>query len=1007
MSQHELMPRVNGVQVHVPYLHISQHAAEGLPSSHPAARPRGFRLSVLTWVLAVTLPLTVLSIATHSYADVLLRPPADLSTTEDTAAKEAAAEAAAAAAQVARAHEEAAAQQAAAQQAAKAATDQAAAQPEAAKAPFTLPDGVPAAAWLGPTALIKQGLTALQWSQVSAQAQAELKNRYLDGFVYSPRIASIFAQHGIDGSFIAQRLGTNYLFGYNFLLAQQEFEPGATFNFVSTYLSLVLHAVPNIDVKFLNFRRVANAPILSRVLPRASSEPPLVMPYLKDTPLNPLPPQARPQLIYRPDSRVGPNMGQTWPEPWRELQDSFGPDWGAAQSAELVEPTRATPAMTIIDEARTLPGKRTEPLSADARSAQILQPDPSLTLPNGAQVPLYPAYAYDSDTSLRGAFVTGNAKVNSYWAELVDPSRIQQALEFLGLSSGDVIISDFNKRTFWRDRTLQYSLISEVSFLNRLAQCALTGSSLQPKVGASEVVSAAQIGQMMTWAHTENLVDHALIAAQTQRQAADRVKSSALSASLRASSQQAKEAVSGKDVVIPTEPGRSAPAYNAAAVVPRPPVLTALQQQRQDICKQVLDVAVVAVFNQDGKIVRLSNGRGNDDLSRYHKYYVLYGKSNVLDGGSVNNQQQIYRYAGLVSDEQGRVVSFALAVPLGPHFSVYEGSKLLTEILQAALLLPSSHDSSVGLALQACERVAAASTELYGSKFGANNVFSAVGEGDVSLLKMPLTNFGLSAEARQAQTEMQHGRQLNADAPVSARPPAQPEEQVAGHVLTLQSTQRSGGDSWVQSRKQAQERITHHPLLDGRTGAASKNSAAELNLAQVATQSTTNDYASYRQGMLNDIKSERYPHTEDSAELMTMLEDDKHGLEGKEVLHAREGRTAGSVRRSVFANSVLAKAQDQAEQVEAGVSAELVEQNAHQQRQDFYDVIDEISRQETPVSALERQSMVRASTEAAQSALIMKDIAEQRRAQTQNAASQREAEAKQHSATSRAVTSER
>lgn len=325
MSQHELMPRVNGVQVHVPYLHISQHAAEGLPSSHPAARPRGFRLSVLTWVLAVTLPLTVLSIAPHSYADVLLRPPADLSTTEDTAAKEAAAEAAAAAAQVARAHEEAAAQQAA-----KAATDQAAAQPEAAKAPFTLPDGVPAAAWLGPTALIKQGLTALQWSQVSAQAQAELKNRYLDGFVYSPRIASIFAQHGIDGSFIAQRLGTNYLLGYNFLLAQQEFEPGATFNFVSTYLSLVLHAVPNIDVKFLNFSRVANAPILSRVLPRASSEPPLVMPYLKDTPLNPLPPQARPQLIYRPDSRVGPNMGQTWPEPWRELQDSFGPDGGAA-----------------------------------------------------------------------------------------------------------------------------------------------------------------------------------------------------------------------------------------------------------------------------------------------------------------------------------------------------------------------------------------------------------------------------------------------------------------------------------------------------------------------------------------------------------------------------------------------------------------------------------------------------------------------------------------------------
>ena len=43
-------------------------------------------------------------------------------------------------------------------------------------------------------------------------------------------------------------------------------------------------------------------------------------------------------------------------------------------------------------------------------------------------------------------------------------------------------------------------------------------------------------------------------------------------------------------------------------------------------------------------------------------------------------------------------------------------------------------------------------------------------------------------------------------------------------------------------------------------------------------------------------------------------------------------------------------------------------------------MIDEISSQETPVSALERKSMVRASTEVAQSASIMNDIAEQRSA---------------------------
>ena len=170
---------------------------------------------------------------------------------------------------------------------------------------------------------------------------------------------------------------------------------------------------------------------------------------------------------------------------------------------------------------------------------------------------------------------------------------------------------------------------------------------------------------------------------------------------------------------------------------------------------------------------------------------------------------------------------------------------------------------------------------------------------------------------------------------------------------------------------------------------SSKNLEAEINLSQVFTQSAANDYASYRQGVINDIKSPLYPHTQDTDDIMSMLEDDHHGLDGKEVFQDREGNTAGSVRRSVFANSVLDKAQERAEQAQAGVSAERIKQQANDERQAFFDVIDEISHQETPVSALERQRMVRASTEAAQSASIMNDIAEQRRAREELAEQRR------------------
>lgn len=980
MSRHELRPHVHSACAHFRCLSSKEALGPSLEDARTTIRVpvigQRARFSMLACALAVTLPVIALSFTTPALADVLLRSTAaqevPAATPEPAPAQSAGAPAASPV--TAAPSSESAANQVSAPSAG------APALPAAPTLELTdaLPaDALPAAAWLGPSALIKQGLSALQWSQVSAQAQEELKRNHLDGFVYSPRIAAIFARHGLDGSFIAQRLGTNYLFGYNFLLAQHAFAPDATFNFVSAYLSLALQAVPDIDVKFLNYREVANAPSY-----RGESEH--VQRLLTQRPAK-LEPRAQAganeatQEGVRSVEHMGFNMGKAWPQP------HLVQEVARAASVKAHDGTKAPEGALAQEDTKNLSPDKTPPAQGSSLSATERRKV------DAAFHSLYPVYPYDSDTSMRVAFATGNAKVNSYWAELVEPSRIQRALELLGLSNTGLVINDANKRTFWQDRSLQYSLISEVAFLNRLAQCSLTGSSLQHDSADPGVDSAQQVEQMMTWAKTGTLVDNALIAAQTQHQ------NKGAKAPAQAQPQpQAKDSAGIRERGVIS-------AANAQADIVHPEVrssLSSAQQRHQDICNQVLDVAVVAVFDQQGNVVRLSNGRGDNDLNRYSKYYVLYGKSNVIDGGSALFQQQVYRYAGLISDEQGHIVSFALAVPMGPKFSAHDGAHLLNEILQETLLLPKSHDLSVGLALQ--EHRDEIPQELYGSNFGSDNVFSAAGETNVSLLKMPLTNFGVNADQLSAlQGAYQRNRNLTQVyiaqvAMLDAMGPdlhqmAHQGSNIVGHVLTeIVTSDHRQDEKWPQHQSELPSTmIPLRPALDGRTGAASKNLEAEINISQVFTQSADNDYASYRQGVINDIKSPLYPHTQDTDDIMSMLEDDHHGLDGKEVFQDREGNTAGSVRRSVFANSVLDKAQERAEQAQAGVSAERIKQQANDERQAFFDVIDEISHQETPVSALERQRMVRASTEAAQSASIMNDIAEQRRAREELAEQRR------------------
>lgn len=983
MSRHELRPHVHSACAHFRCLSSKEALGPSLEDARTTIRVpvigQRARFSMLACALAVTLPIIALSFTAPTYADVLLR---------STAAQEV----------PAAAPEPAPAQSAEAQSASSVTTapSSALSPTTASKAVGTAPspapvaptleltDALPAAAWLGPSALIKQGLSALQWSQVSAQAQEELKRNHLDGFVYSPRIADIFARHGLDGSFIAQRLGTNYLFGYNFLLAQHAFAPDATFNFVSAYLSLALQAVPDIDVKFLNYREVANAPSYrgeSEQVQSLLTQRPAKLEMRAQAGVNEATQEGvlLTQEGVRSVEYMGFNMGKAWPQP------HLVQEVARAASVKAHDGTKAPEGALTQEDAQNLTPDKTPPAQGSSLSATERRKV------DAAFHSLYPVYPYDSDTSMRVAFTTGNAKVNSYWAELVEPSRIQRALELLGLSNTGLVINDANKRTFWQDRSLQYSLISEVAFLNRLAQCSLTGSSLQHDSADPGVDSTKQVEQMMTWAKTGTLVDNALIAAQTQHQ------NKGAKAPAQAQPQPQAQGSAGirERGVISTA--------NAQADIVHPEVrssLSSAQQRHQDICNQVLDVAVVAVFDQQGNVVRLSNGRGDNDLNHYSKYYVLYGKSNVIDGGSALFQQQVYRYAGLISDEQGHIVSFALAVPMGPKFSAHDGAHLLNEILQETLLLPKSHDLSVGLALQ--EHRDEIPQELYGSNFGSDNVFSAAGETNVSLLKMPLTNFGVNADQLSAlQGAYQRNRNLTQvyiaqAAMLDAMGPdlyqmAHQGSNIVGHVLTeiVTSDQRQD-EKWPQHQSELPSTmIPLRPALDGRTGAASKNLEAEINLSQVFTQSAANDYASYRQGVINDIKSPLYPHTPDTDDIMSMLEDDHHGLDGKEVFQDREGNTAGSVRRSVFANSVLDKAQERAEQAQAGVSAERIKQQANDERQAFFDVIDEISHQETPVSALERQRMVRASTEAAQSASIMNDIAEQRRAREELAEQRR------------------
>ena len=983
MSRHELRPHVHSACAHFRCLSSKEALGPSLEDARTTIRVpvigQRARFSMLACALAVTLPIIALSFTAPTYADVLLR---------STAAQEV----------PAAAPEPAPAQSAEAQSASSVTTapSSALSPTTASKAVGTAPspapvaptleltDALPAAAWLGPSALIKQGLSALQWSQVSAQAQEELKRNHLDGFVYSPRIADIFARHGLDGSFIAQRLGTNYLFGYNFLLAQHAFAPDATFNFVSAYLSLALQAVPDIDVKFLNYREVANAPSYrgeSEQVQSLLTQRPAKLEMRAQAGVNEATQEGvlLTQEGVRSVEYMGFNMGKAWPQP------HLVQEVARAASVKAHDGTKAPEGALAQEDGQNLTPDKTPPAQGSSLSATERRKV------DAAFHSLYPVYPYDSDTSMRVAFTTGNAKVNSYWAELVEPSRIQRALELLGLSNTGLVINDANKRTFWQDRSLQYSLISEVAFLNRLAQCSLTGSSLQHDSQDPAVDSSQQVEQMMTWAKTGTLVDNALIAAQTQHQ------NKGAKAPAQAQPQPQAQGSAGirERGVISTA--------NAQADIVHPEVrssLSSAQQRHQDICNQVLDVAVVAVFDQQGNVVRLSNGRGDNDLNHYSKYYVLYGKSNVIDGGSALFQQQVYRYAGLISDEQGHIVSFALAVPMGPKFSAHDGAHLLNEILQETLLLPKSHDLSVGLALQ--EHRDEIPQELYGSNFGSDNVFSAAGETNVSLLKMPLTNFGVNADQLSAlQGAYQRNRNLTQvyiaqAAMLDAMGPdlyqmAHQGSNIVGHVLTeiVTSDQRQD-EKWPQHQSELPSTmIPLRPALDGRTGAASKNLEAEINLSQVFTQSAANDYASYRQGVINDIKSPLYPHTPDTDDIMSMLEDDHHGLDGKEVFQDREGNTAGSVRRSVFANSVLDKAQERAEQAQAGVSAERIKQQANDERQAFFDVIDEISHQETPVSALERQRMVRASTEAAQSASIMNDIAEQRRAREELAEQRR------------------
>ena len=252
MSQHELRPQVPNARAHhtnrtksAPSCLSHACAALAARASVVTAAPRGRGLGY-TLVLAVTLmalPVLVGPVLPPVYAEV----PADMENVaqadvllRSTAFSAPAVEAAVAAEEI---H-----------------AVSALGEPVDPTA-LVLPQAWPDAAFLGPSSLLNQGLTNQQWAHIGTQAQAVLERNHLDGFIYSPRIAAIFAQHGTDGSFIAQRLGSNYLFGYNFMLAQHEFAPAATFNFVSAYLSLVLHVVPNIDVKFLNFRHVALEPV--------------------------------------------------------------------------------------------------------------------------------------------------------------------------------------------------------------------------------------------------------------------------------------------------------------------------------------------------------------------------------------------------------------------------------------------------------------------------------------------------------------------------------------------------------------------------------------------------------------------------------------------------------------------------------------------------------------------------------------------------------------------------
>lgn len=987
MSRHELRPHVHSACAHFRCLSSKEALGPSLEDARTTIRVpvigQRARFSMLACALAVTLPVIALSFTTPALADVLLRSTAaqevPAATPEPAPAQGAQTQAASPVTTAPSSAPSSAPTSTSASNAVGAAPSPAAVAPT-----LELTDALPAAAWLGPSALIKQGLSALQWSQVSAQAQEELKRYHLDGFVYSPRIADIFARHGLDGSFIAQRLGTNYLFGYNFLLAQHAFAPDATFNFVSAYLSLALQAVPDIDVKFLNYREVANAPSYrgeSEQVQSMLTQRPAKLEMRAQAGVNEATQEGvrLTQEGVRSVEHMGFNMGKAWPQP------HLVQEVARAASVKAHDGTKAPEEALAQEAAQNLTPDKTPPAQGSSLSATERRKV------DAAFHSLYPVYPYDSDTSMRVAFTTGNAKVNSYWAELVEPSRIQRALELLGLSNTGLVINDANKRTFWQDRSLQYSLISEVAFLNRLAQCSLTGSSLQHDSADPGVDSTKQVEQMMTWAKTGTLVDNALIAAQTQHQ-----NKGAKDPAQAQPQPQAKGAAGIRERGVIS-------AANAQADIVHPEVrssLSSAQQRHQDICNQVLDVAVVAVFDQQGNVVRLSNGLGDNDLNRYSKYYVLYGKSNVIDGGSALFQQQVYRYAGLISDEQGHIVSFALAVPMEPKFSAHDGAHLLNEILQETLLLPKSHDLSVGLALQ--EHRDEIPQELYGSNFGSDNVFSAAGETNASLLKMPLTNFGVNADQISAlQGAYQRNRNLTQvyiaqAAMLDAMGPdlhqmAQQGSNIVGHVLTeiVTSDQRQD-EKWPQHQSELPSTmIPLRPALDGRTGAASKNLEAEIDLSQVFTQSAANDYASYRQGVINDIKSPLYPHTQDTDDIMSMLEDDHHGLDGKEVFQDREGNTAGSVRRSVFANSVLDKAQERAEQAQAGVSAERIKQQANDERQAFFDVIDEISHQETPVSALERQRMVRASTEAAQSASIMNDIAEQRRAREELAEQRR------------------